>query len=88
MWSVYFTARASKQLHKLPDDIQRRMRALVSEIEHRGPVRGEWSNYSKLGHGIHHCHLTYRHVAVWRENGKNNKTVGVVYVGSREKAPY
>ena len=88
MWSVCFTTRASKQLRKLPEEIQRRVRALVSEIEHSGPVRGEWSHYSKLGGDIHHCHLTYRYVAVWREDGRNDKIIGVIYVGSREKAPY
>ena len=71
----------ASQLRKPPEGIQRRGRALVSEIEHRGPVRGEWSNYSKLGRGIHHCHLTYRYVAVWRENGRD-KIIGVIYVGS------
>ena len=88
MWSVNFTNRSAKQARQIPEGIQKRLRALISEIEQRGPVQGHWKNYSKLGKDTHHCHLTYRYVAVWKIDNKKDKIIGVIYVGSREKATY
>lgn len=64
--------------------------ALISEIEKRGPVRGNWKNYSKLSPTKHHCHLkagkpTY--VACWEEKNGTIE-IEVYYVGTHEKAPY
>lgn len=87
-WSVEFTAKAAKQFNNLPEDIQKRARALVDSIERTGPVQGTWKNYSKLGPNEHHCHLTYRYVMVWEVKEKTIKLIEVTYVGSREKAPY
>jgi hypothetical protein len=63
----------------------------MREIEVAGPVRGNWTNYGKLGSGLHHCHLkkgrpTY--VAVWEETESSARIVEVVYAGTHEKAPY
>ncbi len=88
MWTVEFTSQAAKQTKKLPLGIQQRLQALVCAMEEMGPVQGHWQNYSKLSRDIHHCHLTYRYVAVWKVEDKKDKRIGVVYVGSREKAPY
>jgi hypothetical protein len=79
-----------KQLPKLPGKVLDTLERLLADIELSGPVRGNWSNYSKLADGRHHCHLkkgkpTY--VAVWRED-KGTVTVEVIYVGTHEKAPY
>ena len=87
MWNVELTRKASKQVQKLPVAIREKLAALLGQIEVSGPVRGDWANYSKLGGGEHHCHLTYRYVACWKET-KKGITVEVYYVGSREKAPY
>ena len=88
MWQVHFTGRCAKRIAKLPEGIQKRLRALVIELERIGPIQSSWKNYSKLARDIHHCHLTYRYVAVWEVYNKKDKTIGVFYVGSREKAPY
>jgi len=77
---------------RLPAKVAATMELLVAEIEQLGPVRGNWSNYSKLPNNRHHCHLkkgkpTY--VAVWEDIGKNKvKLVEIIYVGTHEKAPY
>ena len=68
------------------------MDVLIWEIEEFGPVRGNWPNYSKLSAKRHHSHLNKKgrptYVAVWEESEAGVKIIGVIYVGSREKAPY
>jgi len=91
MWQVTLTRRAMKQAGELPPRICDALQRLLLEIRLTGPVRGNWSNYSSLADGRHHCHLkkgrpTY--VAVWREEAGKIKLVEVVYVGTHEKAPY
>lgn len=61
------------------------------EIEHKGPVRGNWPNYGRLSGNLHHCHLkkgrpTY--VAVWEVIDNTASLVEVTYAGTHEKAPY
>lgn len=72
----------------MPLRVKQRLQALLSEIEQLGPVRVSWRNFSRLGKDIFHCHLTYRYVVVWRLEDKKKRIIGVIYVGSREKAPY
>lgn len=89
-WKVTIKKSIHKSILKLPDTILDRLAFLISDIEINGPVRGDWPNYSKLGHDIHHCHLkkgkpTY--VAIWKEY-KTEIHIEVTYVGSHEKAPY
>lgn len=86
-WLVKMNTKTVKQLKTLPVQIKKKANALFLDIESKGPVRGDWSNYSKLSDGSHHCHLSYRYVACWRETEKGI-LVEVYYVGSREKAPY
>ena len=86
-WIVRLTNAAVKQSHLLPPNERRKMELLLNELRRIGPVRGNWPNYSKLADGSHHCHLSYRWVACWRETVKGIQ-VEVYYVGSREKAPY
>lgn len=83
--------KAEKQAALLPRPVLAALYELMREIEQRGPVRGDWPNYSRLGGSRHHCHLkkgkpTY--VAVWEELDKEIKLVEVIYAGTHEKAPY
>lgn len=76
MWSVIFGRKAKRDVALLPSRVKKALAVLVADIEQKGPVRGDWPNYSKLGPGRHHCHLkkgktTY--VAVWEErSGETN----------------
>ena len=90
-WKVVITKKVGKQIANLPISVQKNLKALIREIELSGPVRGNWSNYSRLGGNRHHCHIkkgkpTY--VAVWAIEDKKVKLVEVIYAGTHEKAPY
>ena len=90
-WKVSFTKKAAKQYSKLHNAVKSSIDLLAMEITLKGPVRGNWSNYSKLSKTTHHCHLkrgnpTY--VACWEVIDRTAKLVEVYYVGSHEKAPY
>lgn len=91
-WSVIFSKKSSKLVRALPDKVLKLLNVLTWEIEHHGPVRGNWPNYSKLEPGRHHCHLNKKgrptYVAVWEEEKLEIRLVEVKYVGSRENAPY
>ena len=90
-WKVVYSRKKFLK-QRLPKVVLATMELLIAEIEQSGPVRGNWSNYSKLPNNQHHCHLkkgkpTY--VAVWEDIGNNKaKLVEIVYVGTHEKAPY
>lgn len=89
-WEVNLTNKAAKQFVKLPKVVQDAVALLITELRKAGPVRGNWSNYSKLTGSRHHCHLkkgkpTY--VAVWKEE-TSGILIEVLYVGTHEKAPY
>lgn len=90
-WSVFIKKKVVKQLPLLPQGARDALKALMLDIEHNGPVRGNWPNYSKLPHKRHHCHIrkgrpTY--VAVWEEQEGQIDLVEVIYAGTHEKAPY
>ncbi len=90
-WTVTFSPNVHKSLRKLPHAIRERLAVLVRDITYRGPVRGEWKNYSKLDNKTHHCHLhkgkpTY--VAVWKVIENEVRLVEIIYAGTHEKAPY
>lgn len=90
-WSVVLSRAAEKQKERLTKPVRQILYALLGDIEARGPIRGDWPNYSKLADGRHHCHLkkgkpTY--VVVWEVRDKKIKLVEVQYVGTHEKAPY
>ena len=86
-WKCGLTKSAAKQQRDLPKKEREKLALLIAEISLLGPVRGDWQNYSKLADGSHHCHLSYRWVACWRETEKGI-SVEVYYAGSRENAPY
>ncbi len=87
-WTVKVKKKLAKKLHNFPHNIREALEALVLDIRATGPVRGDWPNYSKLADGSHHCHLSYRYVAVWTVTDETVRIVEVTYVGSRENAPY
>jgi hypothetical protein len=91
MWIVRFSTKAGKAAQGLPLPVQTTLWLLVGDLSLKGPVAGNWPNYSKLDRDRHHCHIkkgrpTY--VAVWREVGDEAKTIEVTYAGTHEKAPY
>jgi mRNA-degrading endonuclease RelE of RelBE toxin-antitoxin system len=91
LWTINLHRKVVRVLPKLPRSVQDSLAALLREIELRGPVRGNWPNYSRLGPNRHHCHLkkgrtTY--VAVWERTPTSIHLVEVTYVGTHEKAPY
>jgi mRNA-degrading endonuclease RelE of RelBE toxin-antitoxin system len=93
MWRVGFTSKASKQLKKLPEDIQAIISALSQELTARGPMAHEWKHFGKLrGQGDrYHCHVksgrpTY--VVCWEVLDKTIRILEVYYVGTHENAPY
>jgi mRNA-degrading endonuclease RelE of RelBE toxin-antitoxin system len=90
-WTVTISRKVRKDLGRLPESAIKNLIALIREIEVSGPVRGNWSNYSSLGQGRHHCHIkkgrpTY--VAVWEVRDKEIRLVEIVYAGTHENAPY
>jgi hypothetical protein len=90
-WAVTSKKKVQKQVGKLPLNVKESLFTLLLDIERNGPVRGNWSNYGKLGRNRHHCHLKKGHptyVAVWEVKDYEIRLVEVTYVGSHEKAPY
>ncbi|MDY7000276.1 MAG: cytotoxic translational repressor of toxin-antitoxin stability system [Thermodesulfobacteriota bacterium] len=90
-WTVTMGKRVLKLVKRLPLPVKENLATLLLDIEKDGPVRGNWSNYGKLGKNRHHCHLKKGHptyVAVWEEADKEIQLVEVTYVGTHEKAPY
>jgi mRNA-degrading endonuclease RelE of RelBE toxin-antitoxin system len=87
-WDVTFTGKAAKQVPKLPKRERDLLALLVRDLMLRGPVLPDWRNYSKLGHALHHCHLSYKWVACWRVEAGELKLIEIYYAGSRENAPY
>ena len=90
-WTVDLAKKVAKQWEKLPNSVKDAVALLVAEMRTAGPVRGNWSNYSKLPGSRHHCHLKKgkpSYVAVWREEPGAIKLIEVIYVGTHEKAPY
>lgn len=88
-WTVITKRKTKRSLLKLPKKIQETYDALVIDLAMKGLNPGKrWQNYSKLGKGKHHCHLTYSYVACWEESAEGIKIMEVYYVGSRENAPY
>ena len=92
-WTVGFTRKAEKQLHKLPEDIQAVISALKDELKIVGPMVPKWKNFGKLrGQGErYHCHVksgrpTY--VVCWEVLDKKIRILEVYYVGTHENAPY
>jgi hypothetical protein len=80
--------RVYKNIERLPVPVQEKLKTLLDVLIKSG-TKGAigWQNFSKLGENQYHCHLTYHHVACWRQE-KKTIIIEVYYVGSRENAPY
>lgn len=81
----------AKTVPTLSQRVQDSLQLLLDELERKGPVRGNWPNYSKLSRTRHHCHLqkgrpTY--VAVWEVRDRKQHLVEVTYVGTHARASY
>lgn len=90
-WTVHIPKKAGKQILSLPKSIQEAFYALMLDMQAKGPVQGQWPNYSKLGKDRHHCHIRKGkpcYVAVWEVTDKTIKLIEVEYVGTHERAPY
>lgn len=87
-WTVNFSHKAAKQVKKLPARERDILALLVRDMQLRGAVLTDWSNYSKLSPTTYHCHLSYKWVACWRIEDGELKIIEIYYAGSREDAPY
>jgi mRNA-degrading endonuclease RelE of RelBE toxin-antitoxin system len=93
MWEVKFTARATKQVGRLPEKIRRSLKSLVKDLELSGPIAASWANFAKFKEhqDCYHCHLKKgrpSYVAVWRVADRGIKLIEVRYVGIHEDADY
>ena len=66
MYEVIIKKKVLKNIEKMPEHIQKKMRFLVIDLANKGPERNEYQNYSKLGPDLYHCHLSYKWVACWK----------------------
>ena len=48
MYKVVIKKRALKNLEKMPLSVQKKFNALVANLKETGPIRQDWSNFSKL----------------------------------------
>ncbi len=88
-WEVKVKRKLARRIEALPAPVRAALDFLKADLALRGPVRGDWPNYSALGKETHHCHLKRGHptyVAVWRVI--DDETVEIVYAGTHEGAPY
>lgn len=91
VWEVRLRRKAEKQAEKLPYAVRASLTILIREMENRGPIRGNWPNYGRLGMNRHHCHVKQGHptyVAVWEVLDNEIRLIEVTYAGTHEKAPY
>ena len=79
--------KCKKALEKMPKTERLIFAKLIEDLRTTGPVQPGYRNYSKLGKGKYHCHLSYHWVACW-ECLNGEYVIEVYYVGSRESAPY
>jgi mRNA-degrading endonuclease RelE of RelBE toxin-antitoxin system len=86
-YRVLIRQRVLKGLRRLPEPVQRKLNLLLKDLRDTGPFLPRWPNYSKLGGGRYHCHLSRSWVVCWSHE-KKTITIEVYYVGSREDAPY
>ena len=87
MYTVLVKKKICKFIEKAPLTVQILFDELVKDLQDKGPLQNEWSNYSKLSENRFHCHLNYSYVACWY-NEKDSIKIEVYYAGTREKAPY
>ena len=86
-YTVSWKKRIEKSIQKMPEADRKKFPLLVRDLEEKGPIRKEWPNFSPVGDNTYHCHLSYHWIACWFWRKKTIE-IEVIYVGSREKAPY
>ena len=86
-YQVRLKKKVAHTLRRLPKKVQQLLFLLVADLQADGPIQRGWQNFSSLGEGRYHCHLTFRYVACWACK-RREIVIEVYYVGSREKAPY
>jgi len=86
-YKVKVKKKVARGLTKLPKNVKKLLFLLIEDLKTDGPIQKRWNNFSPLGKGKYHCHLTYSYVACWTCQ-KGEIEIEVYYVGSREKAPY
>jgi hypothetical protein len=59
-YDVRMPKKLEKTLREMPGSAKRTLFHLVNDIRETGPVRPEYSNYSKPGKDLYHCHLGRR----------------------------
>ena len=58
-WQVEINRKVDRVLFRFPFRVRKTLFALVSEIEPKGPVRGNWPNFGKFSDNRYHCHETF-----------------------------
>ena len=86
-YEIKIRKRCMKNIEKLSQYDKDTLSRLIMDQKESGPVQPKYKNYSKLGKGRYHCHLSYHWVVCW-ECIDGEYVVEVYYVGSRESAPY
>lgn len=52
-------AKCKKALEKMPKAERLIFAKLIDDLMTTGPIQPSYKNYSKLGKGKYHCHLSY-----------------------------
>ena len=86
-YEVKMRKQCLKNIRKLSQRDKDTLSRLLMDLRDKGPVQPGYMNYSKLGKGEYHCHLSYHWVACW-ECFNGEYVIEVYYVGSRESALY
>ena len=76
MFEVTLKKSAEKSAKKMPMAEQAKLAQLMLALKQSGPVQPSFMNYSKLGEGDYHCHLSRKWVACWKnENGTDQHSM-------------
>jgi hypothetical protein len=84
MYRIIVRKKVARSFVRLPLNARSAFKHLLDDLRDKGP---EYSNFSRLGPSIYHCHLARKWVACWICAG-HSMEIEVYYVGSRENAPY
>lgn len=61
-YEVKIRKRCMKNIEKLSQYDKDTLSRLIMDLKESGPVQPKYKNYSKLGKGRYHCHLSYHWV--------------------------
>jgi hypothetical protein len=88
-WQVDISAKAEKQIGKLPPDIRAIAYLLKGDLEQKGPELpgSKWRNFGKIINArneVYHCHLTNnrpRYIAIWMVVSREMQLIKIRYAG-------